>query len=147
MSYFVYRCYDADGVLLYIGCTYDLKSRMRQHARGQGRASRVLSHLMASYTTEGPYSHRVTAEEAEREAIRTEDALLNIQNAQLPAWQNDSRLERYLNDRALPLAIGGLHRCPDCQGLRGHHMPFGLCQDCISMPGWRWSDDWIEAAS
>lgn len=129
-SHYVYRCFDAEGLLLYVGCASNVKRRMSHHARGTARASRTLSALMASYTTEGPYSTRADAEAAEQSAIASEAPLLNIQHSGTPGWLNDRRLARYLEAHDLPLSVAGLHRCDECGILRGFHMPHGLCTDC-----------------
>lgn len=131
--HFVYRCFDADGVLLYIGSTGNVKRRMAMHARGKSRASRTVSALMARYATEGPYTDRAAAEAAEQAAIVAESPLLNIQHSRLPGWLNDCRLAEYLTARGLPLSVAGLHRCEQCDRLRGYHMPHGTCQDCIDL--------------
>ncbi len=130
-THYVYRCFDADDRLLYVGCAANVKKRMSLHALGKARASRTLAALMARYTTEGPYSDRATAEAAEQAAIVAEAPLLNIQHSRTPGWFNDQRVAAYLTDRGLPLSVAGLHRCEGCDRLRGFHMAPGLCSDCL----------------
>jgi predicted GIY-YIG superfamily endonuclease len=130
-DHYVYRCFDADGDLLYVGCTQDVARRMSNHRRNRkARASIALQSLMASHTVEGPFPTREAAEAAEAEAIRTEQPLLNLQFHSSPGWIQDRRLERYLIDRDIPVATCGLHYCPDCGILRGFHMQPGSCPDC-----------------
>lgn len=129
-SHYVYRCFDSEGLLLYVGCASNVKRRMSHHARGQARASRTLSALMARYTVEGPYGDRAAGEAAEQAAIAAEKPLLNLQHSGTPIWLNDRLLEEYLTARGLPISVGGLHRCEECGILRGFHMPRGLCSDC-----------------
>lgn len=66
---FVYRLYNDDGDLLYIGCTDDVESRLMLHH--VGGYSRVVSQA---------YPTRVLARAAERAAIATEAPLLNKQH-------------------------------------------------------------------
>ena len=130
MRHYIYRCYDADDLLLYVGCAANATRRIAQHRQGKARASRSLSALMTRYVAEGPYPDRESAETAERAAIRTESPLLNIQHSQLPGWVSNNRIARYLAERGLPLDVAGLHRCEKCNILRGFNLTRGLCQDC-----------------
>ena len=78
ISHSVYRCFDADGRLLYIGCTKDVAERMGVHRRSRGRSpvSDYLNQHMVDYTVEA-YPDRRTARAAERAAITVEAPLLN----------------------------------------------------------------------
>lgn len=71
-DHFVYRLFDADGRLLYVGCTRNLTRRWKEHRTDKPR--------MAEATTrcrlQGPYT-RAVARAIEREAIRTEDPFIN----------------------------------------------------------------------
>jgi len=136
-AHYVYRCFDADGELLYIGCTQNVARRMSGHRNNRRpRASRALQSLMASHTTEGPFPTRAEAEAAEAAAIRAEQPLLNIQSSGSPIWMQNVRLEQYLIERGVPVTACGLHYCPDCGMLRGFNVPPGLCFDCLDEPGW-----------
>lgn len=79
--HYLYRCYDAEGRLLYIGCTVDTKKRIAEHRRGKGaKASRWLSVCMASVEVDSDvYIGRVAGRAAERAAIQTEQPLFNYQ--------------------------------------------------------------------
>ncbi len=68
----VYRCYDADNVLLYVGCTRDLDYRMSLQPL-------ILIRRLALVTTED-FPNRVEARAAERAAITAEAPLLNKQH-------------------------------------------------------------------
>jgi predicted GIY-YIG superfamily endonuclease len=70
-AHYVYRCFDADGALLYVGCSKDPWSRFQQH-----KATSVWAHL-ANRGTIAVYPRRVLALAAERHAIRTEDPRFN----------------------------------------------------------------------
>lgn len=78
--HYVYRCYDAEDRLLYIGCTYDVAGRIRQHQDlnyASNPASAYLREHMTRWTSE-EYPTRLTARKAEKEAIGAEAPLLNI---------------------------------------------------------------------
>lgn len=68
----VYRLYDADGALLYVGITYDLGRRWTQHAKVQRWWDAVCTQKIEWH------SCREDAEDAERTAIRTEAPKYNI---------------------------------------------------------------------
>lgn len=68
----VYRCYDAYGELLYIGCAVDVAARMRTH--------KVMSqwHADVFSTTTEPHDTRIEALAAERAAIESEHPKFNV---------------------------------------------------------------------
>lgn len=70
-THYVYRAFDADGRLLYIGCTVDLAKRMSQH-----RKSAEWWEFVAELTTHS-YPSRSTARAAEELAIHSEGAYFN----------------------------------------------------------------------
>lgn len=72
VSHVVYRCFDRDGQLLYIGCTRDLEYRMTLHH------PLVLRNLDLVETEDFP--NRLEARAAERAAITAEAPLLNKQH-------------------------------------------------------------------
>ncbi len=87
-DHFIYRCYDADGVLIYIGCTTDVKRRIAAHRRGgKARASRCLAACMATYEAEGPYRGRDFARSLEADLIRAERPVFNMDEIGIPGWQ------------------------------------------------------------
>ena len=67
----VYRFYDAEGVLLYVGLTMRFKERLSAHKR------RDWWHLVSRCDVEW-FDGREPAKTAEREAIATEDPTYNI---------------------------------------------------------------------
>lgn len=71
--HWLYRLYDADGFLLYIGCTSDIKKRIPQHRQGSFGAR------VATFEAEA-YPDRESAFEAEALAIRRERPPLNIRH-------------------------------------------------------------------
>lgn len=81
VPHFVYRCFAADGSLLYIGCTVDVTRRMRQHGPNPWAAG------VARIATEGPYPYEL-ARRVEADAIRDEDPL---HNANAPTNGQDHR--------------------------------------------------------
>jgi len=72
-SNILYRLYDADGELLYVGITREVAQRMKNHRY----ASRAWFGRVASIETTTFPSH-FDAWQAEGEAIRTEGPLFNV---------------------------------------------------------------------
>ena len=68
----VYRCFDAEGRLLYVGCSINPYKRVAEH-RGENHG---WVYDLARFTVE-VYPDRATAEWVERRAIRTEHPLWN----------------------------------------------------------------------
>lgn len=104
-NHYLYRCYDADGVLLYIGCTVEVDRRITAHRRGKGaKASTWLAACMARYETEGPYRGRDAGREAERDAIQAEQPIFNLQerkNEHRSAWSTRADVAEYLVEHGL----------------------------------------------
>lgn len=87
--HFLYRCYDSDGHLLYVGVTSDLRTRMREHLRGAPVGcvypTALLPERMAFWTAER-HPDRQSGFAAERAAIRAERPEMNIKhNEAVPA--------------------------------------------------------------
>jgi hypothetical protein len=79
----LYRCYDADGVLLYIGCTSHVERRMSGHLATSSNhgASPWLRACMDHYEADADvYVGRIAGQTAEAEAIRAERPLFNVQH-------------------------------------------------------------------
>ena len=75
--HYVYRCYDAEDRLLYIGCTENLEQRMRVHDWDTpNRASFELMRRMVRCEYE-EHPDRESDLRAEREAIMAEAPMLN----------------------------------------------------------------------
>jgi predicted GIY-YIG superfamily endonuclease len=89
----VYRAYDADWNLLYVGCTYDLPNRLAHHRRNQ---SPWWEHY-ARITTEKHTCH-ARAAAAEARAIRLEQPLFNLNGHAFPK-RVDERRAAYLASR------------------------------------------------
>ena len=68
--HFVYRCFDADGELLYIGATSNLAERMKEY---EGRPQ-------VAFWDSDEYPTRAEAFAAERAAIREHQPPWNTQN-------------------------------------------------------------------
>lgn len=69
-EYFVYRCFNTAGELLYVGCTKRLSQRWSEH-----RTQRpVMTDQTARCRLQGPYTREV-ALRIEKEAIRAEEPL------------------------------------------------------------------------
>lgn len=76
-AHVVYRCYDADNRLLYIGCTQDLTARMQVHECDSTNPASVELIKRLDLVEYEEYPDRATARQAEREAITAEAPLLN----------------------------------------------------------------------
>lgn len=68
----VYRCYDADGQLLYVGCTSNLYMRSKGHEKKASWWSQV------TRTETVPYPDLAQARFAEAQAIANENPLYNV---------------------------------------------------------------------
>lgn len=79
VEHYLYRCYDADDRLLYIGCTFDVVGRMLVHQSSWSNpVSRYLNLRMTRHEVQEPaIKGRVAARAAERDAIRSGAPLLN----------------------------------------------------------------------
>lgn len=82
-EHFLYRCFDANGALLYIGVTSDLRERFNKHrvvpaCAAEYPAAQVFSR-MAFWTAER-FPNRRSVLDAEGVAIRTELPELNLQH-------------------------------------------------------------------
>lgn len=96
-AHFLYRCYDADGRLLYIGCTKNVTRRMSLHRRDpRSKGSRWLRVSMARYEAEGPFIDYATARAAEALAIGDEQPLFNLQDRGIPMRMALSPVAEYL---------------------------------------------------
>lgn len=78
----LYRAFDADNVLLYVGVTENLKKRQGQHRRSSDWFPD------AARWTEDAYPERDAALTAERTAIATENPLYNDQGADHSACEH-----------------------------------------------------------
>jgi hypothetical protein len=103
LPHHLYRCYDADGVLLYIGCTSDVEKRMASHRRGNGIGpSRWLAAHMARYEVDADrYPNRYAGQDAEAAAIFTEQPVFNTQGRCLPINFTRAQIEDYLAGRPI----------------------------------------------
>jgi hypothetical protein len=111
-KHWIYRCWDAEGRLLYIGCTEDVEQRIAVHrASWNNPASAYIALHMDRYEAEGPYSGRIAGRAAEKAAIEAEAPLLNVHH-------NKGRGNRDLDQFPRPSAItdeqrAELHRVLD----------------------------------
>lgn len=80
--HFLYRCFDRDGVLLYVGVAADVESRMFHHLHqcnvGKQPNGSLRRH-MTTWTSE-PHPTKLAARDAERRTIAAEAPLLNRQH-------------------------------------------------------------------
>lgn len=78
----VYRCYDATGRLIYIGCSYDVVNRFDQHRRSTWWASLIAKVHITIHAT------HLAAFEAEKRAIKTENPAFNL--AHTDHWRGEA---------------------------------------------------------
>lgn len=78
MKHYVYRCYDAEGVLLYIGCSRDVEGRMAVHLSNWFNPASVHLRFHMDRYDSVEYPDKETARRAERESIAAEAPLLNV---------------------------------------------------------------------
>lgn len=71
---YVYKAFDREGRLLYVGVTADLEARLAAH-----RSRSLWAAYMSRHTLVGPFENRADALEAERRIIREERPLYNVQ--------------------------------------------------------------------
>lgn len=110
--HYLYRCFDADGFLIYIGCTADVRKRLNNHRASSRKSSRWLKACMARHVVSGPFAGLEAARAAEHDAIRAEDPLFNTQERGGAAMSARVHVARYLVSRGhLALAEETLCRC------------------------------------
>lgn len=113
--HFIYRCYDKDDDLIYIGCTSNVKRRISAHRRGGKAVGRWLTVSMVRHEVEGPFDGRDAGRAAERSAIQVEQPLFNYQEragVNLAAWMTRAPVARYLIERGhLDLAADTVCAC------------------------------------
>lgn len=98
--HYLYRCFDEDGRLLYIGCTSNVEKRMSVHrSNRRQKASRWLRVCMDRYEVDGPFLSLEAARGAERDAIAAERPLFNLDLRQTPGWQLCPAVAAYLIDQ------------------------------------------------
>lgn len=81
--HYVYRCYDADGVLLYVGCTVDLAARRQAHAAQSWWFPQVDTYRATIYPS------RNRALDVEAAAIASEHPLWNVRHQSFADWPSE----------------------------------------------------------
>ena len=74
---YVYRIFDEDGVLLYVGQSINPEARLKDHRR------KPWGHLIATWTLEGPYDGCIASEQRESEVIHDEKPLYALSRQQV----------------------------------------------------------------
>lgn len=100
MPHVVYRAFDAEGSLLYVGCTSSLTKRSDQHARGSAwwpYMARIEHRAYATYAQ---------ARFAETLAIRTESPLFNLRGRDVPEPRAREAAAAYTGSAAAPQSTG-----------------------------------------
>lgn len=131
--HFVYRCYDAEDRLLYVGCTLNVERRIAQHQHakpGAPLASRVLAACLTRVEVSQRYADRDAACAAEAVLIRARGPLLNFDSSSRPGWLTISMIARYLEDQGIDIESVGMSRCLYCAHLRPYRATGWLCTDC-----------------
>ena len=81
LRHYVYRLYDADDRLLYVGCTRRFAKRLQEHMRDKEWAAQI-----DRWTISDPYPNRDEARAAEAAAIRDEAPRHNRVHRGVPGW-------------------------------------------------------------
>lgn len=99
--HYVYRCLDAQGRIVYVGCSRDVEARMKQHRKtGVGPATHRLRVTV--------HPNLIAALEVERREIVQHEPLLNRQLflMDIGSWSREKLLERLRHEitrrRGLP---------------------------------------------
>lgn len=90
--HYVYRCYDAEGVLLYVGMTYNPPARMRQHSKKAEWFPRAVAVRFIVFPT------RDYAMQKEREAIVLERPEFNKAHRDWQPWRVGLVNDDYIYD-------------------------------------------------
>lgn len=80
--HYVYRCFDSEGTLLYVGVAVSVEDRMFHHTHlcnSWKQPNGTIRRHMVRWTSE-QYATKLAARDAERRAITTEAPLLNRQH-------------------------------------------------------------------
>lgn len=78
--HYVYRCFDAEDRLIYVGCTRDLNTRRLAHSHNSWWYPQMVSHRVTIYPD------RETALRVERGAIIFEQPLWNVRHQVFRTW-------------------------------------------------------------
>lgn len=98
----LYRYYDADGLLLYIGCTSDPTRRIANHRHSRRESSKLVTACMDHYEVETQtHAGVIAGQKAERDAIWFEAPLFNKQWQQEPGWIIHLQILDYLAERGI----------------------------------------------
>lgn len=93
--HFVYRLFDGDGQLLYIGMTADMPTRLRAHLTGSPKGVSAIIRRHYHHHTVVEYPSGSAAHEAEKAAIAAECPPLNI--------NHNPKVWRRLGGRVVPV--------------------------------------------
>jgi predicted GIY-YIG superfamily endonuclease len=91
-THYVYRCYDADGNLLYVGCTNNPQQRYHAHMYWETWWAERITHTVMKV-----YGDRLTALLAEEHAIKTEHPIHNSQHAASRKVRRTWDQQHYIN--------------------------------------------------
>lgn len=100
LEHTVYRCYDAEDRLLYVGCTRDIGARMQVHLCSMDNPASVVIARRMERMTETKYPSKASGQAAEREAIRNEEPLFNLHHRRerLTPAERNARIDAYLEE-------------------------------------------------
>lgn len=93
---YLYRCFDADGVLLYVGVAKNVANRLDNHRHASHRL--IWPSKVARNTVEA-YANRRAALAAEAQAILTEKPLHNKARKQTPLGLGSAKRQREFRTR------------------------------------------------
>lgn len=92
MPHYVYRCFDATGRLIYVGCTWNPTQRITQHRRGAWWGHQIVT------TRVTVFPDPIYALERERQAIAEEQPRWNLKGRwqHRALWTADDYRDHYL---------------------------------------------------
>lgn len=111
-EHFVYRCFDAKGLLLYVGCSINPDQRLWEH----GYFRSWWADRIARVTLES-FPDQAAGLAAEKKAIQTEHPFYNRQFRTTEAQRADWQPEHYINWQIAHLEAPGLSKS-DRRGLK-----------------------------
>jgi predicted GIY-YIG superfamily endonuclease len=120
--HFLYRLLDADGGLLYLGCTVDPERRLAEHRR------KPWGRLIAAWQFD-EFTDALSAYAAERDAIASESPQFNAMHngAGLTGWNDERRASDYC-----------LNGHPWDENAEMSHQGIRVCRTCKRIAIWRY---------
>jgi predicted GIY-YIG superfamily endonuclease len=120
--HFVYRAFDAEGGLLYIGCTLDFERRRKEHTWHQPWANRIARWDVERY-------------ENQRDALLAEEAAIKAESPEFNAMYNGAGLTGWNDERRASETC--LHGHPWSENAKVNAQGVRICRECDRIATWR----------